>query len=303
MTRTHTCGHGENYGCNLEPKPSVKPLLRPLAKHRNHEFTLLRDILNLVGSVEAEEGGGALGNHRAAAQVFMGGDPRSDAARPSSRNLPLKRLVDVMFGATVMYATLIVTGLSVHTVSDKVSGNGIVPLVGRTDSEEAATPEEMRGVLDSIRPGGRGSAQADSSEESSSKNDYVHQDMLLEHGMTSQSSFVTPTGPSACPEPPEALHIDDIAFGVLTSERFLDTRLASQRRTWLRSVRHVVFYSETVVANLPTVALSPPENEQLVGGGAWKNFPALMDLHRRYPTKKWVFFNDDDTCVSCLHRR
>ena len=229
----------------------------------------------------------------------MGGDPRSEAARPTSRILPLKRLVDVMFGATVMYATLIVTGLSVHTVSDKVSGNGIVPLVGRTDSEEAATPEEMRGVLDSIRLGGRGSAQVDSSEESSSKNDYVHQDMLL----TSQSSFMTPTGPSACPEPPEALHIDDVAFGVLTSERFLDTRLASQRRTWLRSVRHVVFYSETVVANLPTVALSPPKNEQLVGGGAWKNFPALMDLHRRYPTKKWVFFNDDDTCVPCLHRR
>ena len=200
----------------------------------------------------------------------MGGDPRSEAARPISRILPLKRLVDVMFGATVMYATLIVTGLSVHTVSDKVSGNGIVPLVGRTDSEEAATPEEMRGVLDSIRLGGRGSAQVD---------------------------------PSACPEPPEALHIDDVAFGVLTSERFLDTRLASQRRTWLRSVRHVVFYSETVVANLPTVALSPPKNEQLVGGGAWKNFPALMDLHRRYPTKKWVFFNDDDTCVPCLHRR
>ena len=228
----------------------------------------------------------------------MGGDPRSEAARPISRILPLKRLVDVMFGATVMYATLIVTGLSVHTVSDKVSGNGIVPLVGRTDSEEAATPEEMRGVLDSIRLGGRGSAQVDSSEESSSKNDYVPQDMLL----TSQCSFMTPPGPSACPEPPEALHIDDVAFGVLTSERFLDTRLASQRRTWLRSVRHVVFYSETVVANLPTVALSPPKNEQLVGGGAWKNFPALMDLHRRYPTKKWVFFNDDDTCVPCLHR-
>ena len=42
------------------------------------------------------------------------------------------------------------------------------------------------------------------------------------------------------------LGIDDIAFGVLTSERYLETRLASQQRTWLRNVRNVVFYSESV---------------------------------------------------------
>jgi hypothetical protein len=51
------------------------------------------------------------------------------------------------------------------------------------------------------------------------------------------------------------------------------------------------------VRALPTVPLTPPEGEQLVGGGAWKNFPALIDLHKRYPTKKWIFFNDDDTYV------
>jgi hypothetical protein len=104
---------------------------------------------------------------------------------------------------------------------------------------------------------------------------------------------------SACPEqrPHGGLSIDDVAFGVLTSERFLETRLASQQRTWLRRVRHVVFYSETMVASLPTVALSPPPKEDLVGGGAWKNLPALVDLHLRYPRKKWIFFNDDDTYV------
>lgn len=42
--------------------------------------------------------------------------------------------------------------------------------------------------------------------------------------------------------------VDHIAFGILTSERFLDTRLASQRHTWLRDVRHVVYYSESVIA-------------------------------------------------------
>ena len=95
----------------------------------------------------------------------------------------------------------------------------------------------------------------------------------------------------------EALTIDDVAFGILTSERFLETRLASLRRTWLRRVRHVVFYSESVVADLPTVRVTPPPSEELVGGGAWKNFPALVDLQRRFPTKAWIFFTDDDTYV------
>ena len=82
----------------------------------------------------------------------------------------------------------------------------------------------------------------------------------------------------------------DIAFGILTSTRFLETRLRSQQRTWLRLIRNVVFYSESEVASLPTVPLKPPDREALVGGGAWKNFPALLDLHRRFPTHKWIFF-------------
>ena len=104
---------------------------------------------------------------------------------------------------------------------------------------------------------------------------------------------------AACPAPAETqrLSVDDVAFGVLTSERFIETRLASLQRTWLRHARHVVFYSESMVARLPTVRLEPPAGEQLIGGGAWKNFPALMDLHRRFPRHKWVFFNDDDTYV------
>ena len=67
--------------------------------------------------------------------------------------------------------------------------------------------------------------------------------------------------------------------------------------TWLKNARHVVFYSEADIASLPAVGLKPPPGEELVGGGAWKNFPALVDLHLRYPRKKWIFFNDDDTYV------
>ena len=78
---------------------------------------------------------------------------------------------------------------------------------------------------------------------------------------------------------------------MLTSERFLATRLRSQQVTWMQEVRDVVFYSESDIASLPTVGLRPAPGEQLVGGGAWKNFPALMDLYRRFPNHKWVFFN------------
>ena len=62
----------------------------------------------------------------------------------------------------------------------------------------------------------------------------------------------TPQHAPTCEPPPTvgkygvAMH--DIAFGILTSTRFLETRLRSQQRTWLRLVRNVVFYSESEVA-------------------------------------------------------
>ena len=52
-----------------------------------------------------------------------------------------------------------------------------------------------------------------------------------------------------------------------------------------------------MVASLPTVRLQPPAGENLIGGGAWKNFPALLDLHARFPNHKWIYFCDDDTFV------
>ena len=30
-------------------------------------------------------------------------------------------------------------------------------------------------------------------------------------------------------------------------------------------------------------------------GGAVEELPALMDLHKRFPTAKWIYFCDDDT--------
>ena len=95
----------------------------------------------------------------------------------------------------------------------------------------------------------------------------------------------------------DGLNVSEVAFGVLTSQRYVTTRLHSQQQTWLRQVRHAAFYSEAVDDTVPTIPLEPPANEELVGGGAWKNFPALIDLHKRFPAAKWVFFHDDDTYV------
>ena len=124
---------------------------------------------------------------------------------------------------------------------------------------------------------------------------------LLALGNASRRWDFVPPGASICPPAvPSArapVLIEEVAFGILTSERYLATRLQALQRTWLRHVRDVVFYSESVVASLPTVRLQPPAGENLIGGGAWKNFPALLDLHARFPTHKWIYFCDDDTFV------
>lgn len=92
----------------------------------------------------------------------------------------------------------------------------------------------------------------------------------------------------------EKLGVSDIAFGILTSDRYVDTRLHAQQRTWIRLVRHVVFYSEHSVK--PTTMVEPASHEKLVGTGAWKDLPALKDMYQRFATR-WFFLADDDAYV------
>lgn len=91
--------------------------------------------------------------------------------------------------------------------------------------------------------------------------------------------------------------VNDIAFGILTAERYLDTRLHAQQLTWVRHVRHVVFYTEHSVSTRSTVVVEPKAHEQLVGSGAWKDLPALRDLYWRFPLLTWFVMTDDDTYV------
>ena len=222
----------------------------------------------------------------------------------------MSRAIDVLLGATLMYATLIMAGLDIRSMMGRDKQPGVVPVVGRRDDASSSTlAPAKRGVLPDVF-GGKGAAvaAADATAElarvassAASTAFSSTEPQRVSEAMPGDSAhewnYQVASTPSECPLHLSTLSIDDVAFGILTSERFLDTRLASQRRTWLRDVRHVVFYSESVIAHLPTVALAPPEGEELVGGGAWKNFPALIDLHRRYPTKKWIFFCDDDTFI------
>ena len=93
------------------------------------------------------------------------------------------------------------------------------------------------------------------------------------------------------------LTVDEIAVGILTATQNVATRLHAQRRTWLRLVPHKVFYSELVPEPekrlnleeqfLPIVFVGPSPHETLIGGGAWKDFPALIDLYKRFPRQKW----------------
>jgi len=103
---------------------------------------------------------------------------------------------------------------------------------------------------------------------------------------------------SSPPTTGSELSVKDVAFGILTAKNLVQSRVHAQQLSWLPQARDVVFYSEADLEALqPTVALEPPPKEELVGGGAWKNFPALMDLHKRFPRHAWIFFCDDDTYV------
>ena len=95
----------------------------------------------------------------------------------------------------------------------------------------------------------------------------------------------------------------DVAFGILTAKNLVQSRVHAQQLSWLPQARDVVFYSEADLEALqPTVvrapageggvraagsgpgpfpqALEPPPKEELVGGGAWKNFPARASAER-----------------------
>lgn len=105
----------------------------------------------------------------------------------------------------------------------------------------------------------------------------------------STETTCAPTGPTV------QLTVDQIGVGILTATQNFATRLHAQRRTWLRLVPHKVFYSEAVPGKqlnleerlMPIVFVEPSPYETLVGGGAWKNFPALIDLYKRFPRQEW----------------
>ena len=283
-----------------------------------------------------------------------------------SARRPVSRTVDLLLGATLMYATLLGTGLqspwSLETSRGVNANSGQVPLAARHDDrrltggghhhsgrsirgrlDDPAAPDALAGdVVDHLRnlkepiaafaqPAPRHLPARQQAEPSqrllaadgsttiplmAAEWNYTTatvaacvrgyhatarcttSSLLSLSAMPRQPAMpVMPTRVCSQPPKPSGLTMNDIAIGILTSERFLETRLASQQRTWLRQVRHVAFYSESVVASLPTIKLVPPAREELVGGGAWKNFPALIDLHDRFPEARWVFFCDDDTYV------
>ena len=178
------------------------------------------------------------------------------AQRSSGGQACVQRLLHLLMGAALMYCVL-------HLMSPAEWSSPAMRRPSRT----------LRTSADPFSPG---SAEP-------SLRDEVPRQRLIDTSDEPADS----RGPG-CPARPQGLHVSNVAFGILTSDRFVQTRLQSQRLTWLQQVRDVVFYSESRIASLPTVALAPAIKEELIGSGAWKNFPALIDLHQRFPLHKYV---------------
>ena len=120
--------------------------------------------------------------------------------------------------------------------------------------------------------------------------------------------------PSVLPSlPPQPLRCDAgaalatpprIVYSVLTGGSMHDTRVATLvQRTWARHIDRsssIVFFSDADDPSIPTIKLSPPEGEEQLTTGAWRNLPALRYLHDhrpRFGCFDWVFFVDDDAYV------
>jgi len=178
------------------------------------------------------------------------------------------RMVDVMVGMALCYATMLSMGLRPFASGPTMSR------AARQQQQQQEEEEQQQQPEPGVDPTPLGSRRA----------------IIAAEADWSRSCDSGDTGG-------RRITVDDVVFGVLTSSRFVPTRVAAMQATWLKNARHVVFYSEADIASLPAVGLKPPPGEELVGGGAWKNFPALVDLYKKYPEKSWTFFTDDDTYV------
>jgi len=99
------------------------------------------------------------------------------------------------------------------------------------------------------------------------------------------------------------LSVDDVAFGVLTTGKFLKTRVKAQKETWFHLVRNLVIFSDTHSdgdLGLEVVVEKPEaeRNEMLIHHtGARRALSVVEGLHKRFPHAKWYFIADDDTYV------
>lgn len=100
-----------------------------------------------------------------------------------------------------------------------------------------------------------------------------------------------------------ALHVEDVAFGVLSCGRYLNTRVRAQQQTWLRQVPNVIVFSdaaadENLGLEVVVQRLDVEPGEMLLNNsGPRRALPAVKGLYKHYPHVKWYFFTDDDTYV------
>lgn len=122
------------------------------------------------------------------------------------------------------------------------------------------------------------------------------------------------TGASTVAEPSNSTtDLRHVVFGVMSAAKHLETRLRGVLETWLKGTVVRVYFEDdqttrAAVANfrrtyrdfdtpmLSYAFLEEPKNHTVHGtGGAWKNFPVLMDLLESFPKMLWYATVDDDT--------
>ena len=85
----------------------------------------------------------------------------------------------------------------------------------------------------------------------------------------------------------DQLSLSNVVIGIMTCDRYLNTRGMALSRTWLRWTRHLLFFSDSNSSHAlhsPAVfhEFVPGETERVFQGGNWRALPILRTLGRIY---------------------
>eukprot|EP00274_Cyanoptyche_gloeocystis_P005419 CAMPEP_0196664138 /NCGR_PEP_ID=MMETSP1086-20130531/55833_1 /TAXON_ID=77921 /ORGANISM="Cyanoptyche gloeocystis , Strain SAG4.97" /LENGTH=438 /DNA_ID=CAMNT_0042000293 /DNA_START=188 /DNA_END=1504 /DNA_ORIENTATION=+ len=93
--------------------------------------------------------------------------------------------------------------------------------------------------------------------------------------------------------------LSSVVFGVLSTPKFMATRVVAVASTWLRKVPTAYFISEAPHASYPrpVIVVKPQAGDKYKTTGAFKDLPGIVRMYHLHPNASWYFIADDDTYV------